>query len=341
MIPRTSIPRRPSAARAFTIVEVLASTAVLALVLVLLVSMTDQVRKTYQFTKTKSEQFKEARAAFEAMTRRISQAVLNTYWDYDNPIKPTRYVRQSELRFRSGPASALLPPGTKTVTHAIFFQTLSGQVDDRTKYGGLENLLNTCGYFIEFGDDTAFRPPILPTSFPKSYRFRLMELVEPSEQLSLYKYTFSDRTYNQFRWFLDPLARNPRPTRVLAENVVALILWPKDPANNSLTSDYAYDTAPNNTPDQPWSEHQLPPMIQITMVVIDDESAKRLADFYGTSMPGFIQPHWFTVSTQAQFDDDMSWLKRQLNGEFNPKERVNYRIFNTTVALRGAKWNRE
>ena len=324
---------------AFSLIEVLVATAVLGLVMVILVSITDHVRKTYQFTRGKADQFKEARAAFETMARRISQATLNTYWDYDLPASPNYYVRQSELRFRTGQASMLLPPNTKTVTHAIFFQTQSGLVKDN-KLAGLENLLNTCGYFIEFGDDSNIRPSILPGSFPKRYRFRLMELIEPSDELSLYKHTFDKREYKDFGWFRDPLTKNPRPARVLAENVVALIVWPKDPENNSLTSDYAYDSAPNNTPDQPWSEHQLPPLIHLTMVVIDEDSARRLADRYGDQMPDILKTWWFTQSNQSKYDEDMGWLRRQLTGEWEAKERVSFRIFTTTISLRGAKWNR-
>lgn len=73
---------RPLRARAgFSILEVLAASAVLALLLVAMISMTDQVQKTYRSTVGKAEQFREARVAFESITRRLSQATLNTYWD--------------------------------------------------------------------------------------------------------------------------------------------------------------------------------------------------------------------------------------------------------------------
>lgn len=325
----------------FTLVEVLVSTTLLAVVLLVLVNITDQVQKTYRTTQGKTEQFREARIAFESLTRRISQATLNTYWDYNDPMNPTRYQRQSELRFLTGTGSVLLPGNLKTTTHAVFFQAPTGLVSNSAN-SGLENLLNTMGFYIEFGDDSAIRPGILPASIPLKYRFRLYELVEPAESLSVYKYTSGNPLFNGFNWFRDPLAATPRPARVLATNIVALIIWPKDPQNSSLTTDYNYDTAPAvpRPATQPPSEHQLPPIFQVTMVAIDEASAVRLATANGTSMPAFIQTQWFTESNQAKFDEDMNFLKRQLSGEFNQAEKVNYRIFTSNVSISGAKWSR-
>src|SRR5437867_2293961 len=79
----------------FTLVEVMVSMAILVLLLLVLVSITDATRKTWSYTSSKIEQFQDAREAFESITRKLSQATLNTYWDYDNPLTPTRYLRQS------------------------------------------------------------------------------------------------------------------------------------------------------------------------------------------------------------------------------------------------------
>jgi uncharacterized protein (TIGR02599 family) len=92
-------PLRDNDHRGFTLVELLVSTALLTGLVLILVSILDQTQKTWRFTRTKVEQFSGARAAFEAMTRRLSQATLNTYWAYDDPAKPTRYIRQSSCGF--------------------------------------------------------------------------------------------------------------------------------------------------------------------------------------------------------------------------------------------------
>jgi len=324
----------------FTLIEVLVACAVLALLLVLMLSMTDQVQKTYRQTQGKAEQFREARVAFESITRRLSQATLNTYWDYDSPATPTKYLRQSELRFRCGQASVILPGGINSTTQAIFFQAPFGFTASLADYGGMESMLNTWGYFIEFGSDAALRPDVVNTAgVPEKYRFRLYEMMEPSEKLSIYKYTSGNSTYSGLTWFQDPLGQANRSSRVLAENIIALIFLPKDPSNSALTTDFQYDTAPDGSAStQPFSEHQLPPYIQVTMVAIDEASAARLAAAYGTTMPDPIQPQWFT--DPSKYEEDLGWLRRQLGGEFDPKQRVNYRIFTASVPIHGAKWSR-
>ena len=110
-------------------------------------------------------EFRQARDGFDAISRRLSQATLNTYWDYDDPNVPTRYIRQSELRFLSGPTEGLAGAtggGRRWPTHGLFFQAPLGVsqpgADELT---GMTTLLNSWGYFIEFGSDTAFRPDIL------------------------------------------------------------------------------------------------------------------------------------------------------------------------------------
>ena len=126
--------------------------------MVVLLGMTDQTQRLVRSTSAKVEQFQDARVAFEAMTRRLSQATLNTFWDYDNPTQPTRYIRAAELRFRSGPMKNLtggaglggLQPG-----HGVFFQAPIGLVDPLKSPSliPLDHLMNTWGYFIETGSD--------------------------------------------------------------------------------------------------------------------------------------------------------------------------------------------
>ena len=57
-------------------------------VLVMILGMTLQIIKSandlFLGTRKRIDTFQEARAGFEVMTRKISQAMLNTYWDYAN-----------------------------------------------------------------------------------------------------------------------------------------------------------------------------------------------------------------------------------------------------------------
>jgi uncharacterized protein (TIGR02599 family) len=327
---------RPLRSRAgFSILEVLAASAVLALLLVAMISMTDQVQKTYRSTVGKAEQFREARVAFESITRRLSQATLNTYWDYDSPTTPTKYLRQSELRFLSGQASAMLPGAISSNTHAVFFQAPFGFTSNST-YGGMESMVNTWGYFIEFGSDSALRPdPVNTAGVPEKYRFRLYEMMESSESLSLYKYTgnsAASKTYKDKTWFTDALNKPNRSSRVLAENIVALIFRPLDPSNASLTTNYTYDTAGDGAiATQTASEHQLPPYIEVTMVAIDEVSARRLET--GATPPVLGLTGLF--QTASSYDANLETLRTNLNDK-----KINYRIFTANVSIQGAKWSR-
>ena len=120
----------------FTLVELIVSMGILVLLMLVLISITDATGRTWTYTTGKVEQFHDAREAFESITRKLGQATLNTYWAYDNPNAPTKYQRQSELRFISGQSSILIPASLalndengsplQTATHAVFFQAPLG-----------------------------------------------------------------------------------------------------------------------------------------------------------------------------------------------------------------------
>lgn len=348
---------RQSKANAFTIIELLVSMSIVMILLVVLFQMVGQTSSIWKYTNAKSEQFRGARAAFEAITRQLSQATLNTYWDYDRDaqqnIKSTKYVRNSELRFISGPASDLLERSTADSGHAIFFQAPMGFVEDSAKYGGLDNLLNTWGYFVDYNSDLKQRPPFIDnTVVPERMRFRLMEYMEPSEKLSIYNYTSGSDTsglksmnYSGKDWFktavnsdLNDQGIEPK-THVLAENIVALVFIPKlppkeDPDGSSLAPKYLYDSTvskPNEPAINP--KNQLPPVVQVTMVAIDEESAARLSS-RGVTDLGVA--NLFRTNSPADLKRDLDTLEQTLRDQ-----NVKYRVFSTDVAIRGAKWSRE
>ena len=162
----------------------------------------------------------------------------------------------------------------------------------------------------------------------------------------------------QYNWFKVPANANPAPVHVLSENIVALIIRPqlskqdieqqlKESKKTELTTDYIYDTrydpvaAKGKFTDAALNPvNQLPPILQITMVAIDEQSATRLnladgaEDVFGLKAK-FTDP--------AEYDRD---LLREANGGSSLedeliKKRVSYRIFSTNVPIRGAKWSRQ
>lgn len=328
---------------AFTLVELVVAMSVLFVLMVILVQLTNGTSRIWSQTTGNIEQFKEARDAFESMTRRLSQATLNTYWDYHYPnndkTKPAdAYQRQSELRFITGDAQALA--GLKyPAGHAVFFQAPLG-FTATTTYVHMQNLLNTWGFFIDFGSDQDMRPGFLGPKIPLRYRFRLYELMEPSESLSLYKYSSGNPSYAGKEWFTDPLKLTPatsRPTRALAENIIALILLPKlspqeDVTETRLAPQYSYDSTAANSDPTINPKNQLPPVIQLTVVAVDEAT-------FGRIQAGAVPPDFGLTGLFAKaenYHQDLATLEATLQ-----RQKLNYRVFSTNVSIRGAKWSRE
>lgn len=362
----------------FTLVEVLVAAGIIVVIMAILLGMTDQTQRLVRATSSKVEQFQEARVAFESMTRRLSQATLNTFWDYLNDAngKPIGYERKAELRFRSGPMKTIAGGSpTQWPGHGIFFQAPLGVVTDNKNLGVLDHLMNSWGYFVEIGDDSKQLPSFLtsPTQLvtPRK-RYRLMEFMEPSESLSVYKFQ-NDLTNRN--WFSQSIAlsKADRPVRVLAENVVALIILPRlslaDEKRISTTTppvlapNFNYDSTvtPAGSSNAKTlsgmllnSYNQLPPVVQVTMVAIDEPSAKRLEDLYGTdpylgigTNPDalskttlFTNPSVLTEGANVpQGQADITKLTNLLSSSKPNNIRASYRVFSTNVTIKGAKWS--
>ena len=350
-------PNQSATREGFTLVELMISTALIALIALLLVTMTSSTASTWRYTTGRIEQFRGADAAFESMTRRLSQATLNTYWDYDKPSAPTKYLRQSDLRFITGSmtvgASKLLATSTvRRPTHGVFFQAPLGYVDDTVNFSGLSNLLNTWGYYVEFRDEAIARPAFI--SQPARYRYRLMELMQPSNALSIYGKDSSGQPYNSGKkWFTDalpstavaPVAGSTTPllVHVLADNVIALVVMPKlskreeaSTGKKLLKTDYTYDSTSTNTDPDINPKSQLPPIVQVTLVAIDQTSADRMAT--GSTPPAIDASLDALFLDPAKFDADLTALQTALT---NSKPPVSFRVFTSNVSIRGAKWSRK
>jgi uncharacterized protein (TIGR02599 family) len=385
MKPRAALP--PDAG--FTMVELLAATAILSLIMVLTLQITSNTNTIWQRARSRIDTFQESRAAFEAMTRNLSQAMLNPYWDYVDAagkprdpalasFVPSQYVRQSELHFVSGPSKDVLKSVNgsngqplKSATHSVFFQAPLGVSQPATTGSTttLPALLNVSGYFLEFGDDAKFRPRFLEGSerAPLRNRFRLMEMSQPSESLSVYQWVSQaskaavPTVATLSKWFVEPLnedtlattASGPtsarRVKRSLAENIVALIILPKRSTNDGptdakeLAPNYAYDsrayqTAAGNELAK-LTRNQLPPLVQVTMVAIDETSAARLesrADSPSTPPDLGLADLFKTSAKGVQLAADLATLEKTLNDDAH---RVTYRIFSTDVSILQAKWS--
>jgi uncharacterized protein (TIGR02599 family) len=94
-------------ASGFTLVEVLVSTALVVVIMALVLGTVDQTQRIFSRSSAKVAQFQSARRAFDAMTRRLGQSTLNTYYrafDTDSKLEAAyfKYTRESELQFCPG-----------------------------------------------------------------------------------------------------------------------------------------------------------------------------------------------------------------------------------------------
>jgi len=348
---------RPSIA-GFTFGELLVSSSVLILILTALVGVTNQTQRLVQSTSNKVEQFQDARVGFESMTRRLAQATLNTYWDYayrteyqtigGKPVAvkiPDRYLRSADLRFRSGPMSELTGGkglgGVAQPTHGIFFQAPNGYVADPDHLGSLDQLMNSWGYFLEYGSDESLMPACLKGRIEGRKRCRLMEYMEPAEQLKVYLYP----GLRSNLWFAPAITQAKRSVRPLAENIVALILQPRldraaEDARRTagksviLAPNYRYDSTQSSQDAELNTKNQLPPVVQVTMVAVDEASAKKLASSTTSPTTGGLE-YGELFRRPEQYTDDLASFEKQLA----LTQRAAYRVFTTNVNIRGAKWS--
>lgn len=324
--------------RAFTLVEILVASAVFVLLLALILSIVTQTSDVWRSTSNKITAFQSARAAFERMTRQISQATLNTYYDYydlnwnrrtkdnANTFVPRNYGRQSELHFRTG-VNLLNKP-----THAIFFQAPASRTENSTEYGGLEGLLNACGFFIDYVEDDI--PSPYQGRVSSKSRYRLMQWVQNTENLAIYNPAASSDA-----WF-----QNADQEAVpLADNIIALIIWPRlpegEPAPEDWVDSYEYDSREEASGRQPVKQHQLPPIVQIAMVAIDNRSADRLGDNLKSKIDAALSGLFKNLDSNnpgKSMQDDLEELEKRLK-----KENIEYRIFESAVPLREAKWSKK
>ncbi len=364
--------------RAFTLVELMVSVAVLVLLMAICFSILAQTSTVSKSATQKIDAFQGARLAFDLMTRQLAHATLNTYIDYDNPAAPQHYLRRSDLKFLIGPAGSPLGagtlPGTADTGQCIFFAGPAGRANS-SSYAAMDSLLNVCGYYVSFEDAAqSVMPPFIQNTLrgqQSHYRFCLMQLVVPTDQTgatgSLYplpaptttaQWTSWQTGSHQYDWFSNFISGSSSSSSgpvLLAENIIALIIRPRDPSvsltgatgqNPDLSSDnpnnpdYVYDSTENATTfPQPRTANQLPPVLEVTMIAIDEISALHLES--GTNIPKAIASALGSrFKVAANFTSDLAAVEAALSSTAPGQPRIQYRVFSSTVPILEAKWTK-
>lgn len=301
--------------QAFSLLEVLVSVAVLSLLVVLLSSIISAASTQWTRAGSRTEQFAEGQRAIDALSAAISRATLANYYEYldarneprvagDRTFVPATYGPMSDLRF------------AMNSNDGIFFQVPSGWTTDASVRGS-KTALNTVGFRLVESVDPSVLPSFLP---PKQTRPRLIQHVEPTERLSIYSFTNGNNRYTGTKWWED-VRDDPSTQHVVARNVVAFGLR----ARSSALSKLAFNSA--NDPD--W-QHQLPPLIDVALVVIDEKSAERLEASGGLA---FLWGGNAPLTSASAWDSDLTERIPERLSDLN----YGFRVFQTTVRMENAR----
>ena len=404
---------RGTSRRGFTIVEMMVSCVVLALLLTILLSATNHATSAVTHASGQIEAFSAARAGLDTMTLSLSQATLNSYLDYyDNSgtsrsgyalahsgstqgFVPLRYGRVSDLVFlirQRGAVGSNSGTGSGQEIYFITPQAYSTHAD----YQSTQGLLNACGYFIQYGNSGSFSPSLITTGAGRN-RYRLMQALQPTETLQIANYLSAQGTNHTGTdpsiWKATPgtgsagWAESVKASAIpLADNVIAMIIWPRLSASDEAASgafsqsgaaalspgssiggrawsgstsgisDFSYDTQFATLPvaatnsrwagggsvyvQYPWV-NQLPPRLQVTLVVIDEASAARIESQKNGGPQANEEPSVIVnalakapFNMASKFQTDMDALTKEL-----ANNHINYRVLTTTIPLRESKWS--
>jgi uncharacterized protein (TIGR02599 family) len=321
---------------AFSLVELMVACAVLALILGLVSMAIRQMAVGIKTSSAKVDAFQSARTGFEAVNRTLGIATLNTYWDYFDSARrprgtntnftPALYGRQSDLHFLIANTSITTPNGLEPVGHSVFFQAPLGYFTNSST-ANPPGSLNPCGFFVAYGNDPT-KPNI--TGLLNRPRFRLYQWLPSSESLSV------DPDLGRITtaaWIAPTNNLHP-----LAENIIAFVVRVPS-AGSANATNYGWDSlTPWTGGTQPAQMHQLPPLVNVTMVAVEEGAANRLAGNSASAANAAsalgITNLTSLFANPSSYENDLATLESGLSSKDIP-----YRVFTTTVPLRGSRWS--
>jgi uncharacterized protein (TIGR02599 family) len=389
---------QPQGRGGFTLVELLAATAILLVVIFVLLEVITSMTSIWHDSTGTIANFQSARGAFNTINHELARATLKTYLDYTNDptqnnkpfgqfrtslsaaqqqsFVPAAFARASDLHFICGPAGQVLPSGTTPANNpgdAAFFQAPLGAVGETNaasdKY--LQRTLNDVGLYVQYSDlAPSFFPGWLYSFFGGAahYRFRVVECVEPTENLSIYGQTatgsYSTGWIPPASAAIFPVSNTTYNESVLAEDVVLLIFRPRlesadeqviagkvgttygaTTQNSIISPNYAYDSRAwqpgysyatghvENTSYALYMRNQLPPIVDVAMVCIDPNSLAHFQLSTQATPPAMLQPAAGLFTNSANMDADLGAFGQQLTAN-----HLRYRIFRSAVQMQTAAW---
>ena len=347
--------------RAFTLMELLVALAVFSVIILIVIIPISQMSSGVRSTSAKVEAFQGVRTAIETVTRQLTSATLNTFWDYytmnaavssnyfplsTNTTLPVSYGRNSNLHFLATNVFGMqtitnaLGAGLTPVTHGAFFQVMSGYSTNSSLINP-PSTLNPCGFFVAYGNNPAETTLDAATGLAPKPRFRLYQWIASSETLLVNSNSGVIQAGSNYSWIAPSATNGLRP---LAENVIAFVIRVPDTNNPDTATNYFWDSMinwPTNT-SQPSQMNELPPFVIITMVAVEEAAVNRLlvgsatnsASLAAKALAGTNGDVTQLFTAASNYSTDLSSLVAGLTANHVP-----YRVFNTTVALPGSKWS--
>lgn len=350
--------------RGVTLIEILVALSILVIVMLAITAAMGTMQNLWVRVRGKADAFRNTRIALDTMVQRVNQATLNSRWEPNTDVATMvaePQVRASDLHFVSGPAATLLSDGTRYIGHAMFFQGPYGEPasDDVQQtpltYDQLSHTLCGWGYFVEFGSDASERPSFLSDvqdRFPPRRRFRLWEFRQPAQDLSLFemgtqtppKPKIDEAASHEqiYEWFIQPLRESDprrRHASVVAENILALIVTPFDPAR--VESGNQYRQAPDGHFDSrrhQWepgtdagklSRNRLPPALRLSVVALSEDSWMRMTEGELESAATRLRSEISNRFTQpGNVEQDIDALTATLN-----QMKIGYRIITLNLKM--------
>jgi uncharacterized protein (TIGR02599 family) len=208
----------------------------------------------------------------------------------------------------------------------VFFQAPLGYFTNSST-ANPPGSLNPCGFFVAYGNDPT-KPNI--TGLLNRPRFRLYQWLPSSESLSV------DPDLGRITtaaWIAPTNNLHP-----LAENIIAFVVRVPS-AGSANATNYGWDSlTPWTGGTQPAQMHQLPPLVNVTMVAVEEGAANRLAGNSASAANAAsalgITNLTSLFANPSSYENDLATLESGLSSKDIP-----YRVFTTTVPLRGSRWS--
>jgi uncharacterized protein (TIGR02599 family) len=289
-----------------TLLEVLASTVILSIVLLSILAAIQTMQSSWVRVRAKADPFRGGRLVVDTMARRIAEATLQQRWVMEDKGDATAgYMPYSDLHFISGPIDQILSGGGRRLGHGVFFQSTRGWEGSslRASNGSApanqyqEDSINAWGYYVEYGgDDSGGIPDFIRSpgdeavtasiEVPIRDRFRLYEWRQASADVDLFRPrgevtgpTFLSETQDTISsrsWYQSNLNTpgSRKQISLIAENVIAFALVPvvMDENGNEDPRNFPggiYDTRDSRSLA---SFHRLPKAFRLTALLVSPEA---------------------------------------------------------------------